>query len=90
MVPRAAGAFCKQIKSNFIFIYYLLTFLFNLYFQCEGNEITLNKAHEYTRKIKKATKTVLILTSITLFYVIFIQLLATVGVGYKSKYKYVS
>ncbi|XP_069968255.1 LOW QUALITY PROTEIN: odorant receptor 10 [Bactrocera oleae] len=71
-------------KSNFIFIYYLLTFLFNLYFQCEGNEITLNKAHEYTRKIKKATKTVLILTSITLFYVIFIQLLATVGVGYKK------
>ncbi|XP_039965400.1 odorant receptor 30a-like [Bactrocera tryoni] len=52
--------------------------------QREDDDITLKKAHEFTKKIKKTSRTVLILAGITLFYVIFIQLLATAGVGYKK------
>ncbi|XP_049313649.1 odorant receptor 49b isoform X2 [Bactrocera dorsalis] len=68
-------------SSLFLFIYYLLTFL---HFQREGDDVTLKKAHEYTKKIKKTSKTVLILTGITIFYVMFVQLLSTAGVGYKK------
>nr|AKI29040.1 odorant receptor 49b-2 [Bactrocera dorsalis] len=68
-------------SSLFLFSYYLLTFL---HFQREGDDVTLKKAHEYTKKMKKTSKTVLILTGITIFYVMFVQLLSTAGVGYKK------
>nr|QKN21026.1 odorant receptor [Bactrocera correcta] len=51
--------------------------------QREGDDVTFKKAHEFTQKIKKTSKTVLILSGITMLYISFIQLLATVGVGYK-------
>lgn len=86
MVPRAAGVFWKHIKPISIFIYYLITFL---YFQCDGNEITLKKVHEFMRIVKKASKTILILTALTLFYITVIQLLATADYEHKSKYIHV-
>nr|AYN70694.1 odorant receptor OR3-1 [Bactrocera minax] len=52
--------------------------------QCDGNEITLKKVHEFMRIVKKASKTILILTALTLFYITVIQLLATADYEHKS------
>ncbi|XP_011187028.3 odorant receptor Or2-like [Zeugodacus cucurbitae] len=52
--------------------------------QRDGEEVTLRKTHEFTQKIRKAAKTLLIVTMIILSYMVLIQLLATVGIGYRK------
>nr|QKN21476.1 odorant receptor [Zeugodacus tau] len=52
--------------------------------QCDSDEMTLKRTHEFVRKVNKASKALLIITTIILSYIILVQLLATVGIGYRK------